>query len=396
MEVLSRYARLPNSMASLYPRLVRPLLFRLDPERAHNLSIHLCRLLCRIPAATALMRYYYATPQPLLQTTIAGLHFDNPLGIAAGWDKNGRALRVLDSLGFGFAEIGSVSARPSIGNPKPRLFRLPEDQAIIVNYGLPNDGAEQVSKRLAAYISRIPIGVNIVKTNDGPASPIYSEETIIDEYLHSISLLQDHASYLMLNLSCPNAAGGDEVFARPGSITRLLRAMDSQGITRPVFLKVAPREDTASHERLLIECEGFDFVEGFCFNLPTGKPKELELRTSRSQLDHIPGAVSGKPVEALINRCIGALYNVMDPKRYAIIGAGGVFNAEDAYLKLKLGASLVQLYTGLIYCGPSIAKSINRGLVKLMQRDGFSNLSEVIGSSHKPQPKPSVDRSSNK
>lgn len=370
-------------MPSLYTHLVRPLLFRLDPERAHNLSIHLCECLCRIPAATSLMRYCFETSQPLLQSAVAGLHFDNPLGIAAGWDKNGRALRVLDSLGFGFAEIGSVSARPSLGNPKPRLFRLPADQAIIVNYGLPNDGAEQVSKRLASHLHRNPLGANIVKTNDGPSAPICSEETIIDDYLQSISLLQPHVSYLMLNLSCPNAAGGDEVFARPGSINRLLQAMDSQGITRPVFLKIAPREETASHERLLIECEGFDFVHGFCFNLPTGKPKELELRISQSQLAHMPGAVSGKPVEAFINRCISGLYNAIDSKRYAIIGAGGVFTAEDAYLKLKLGASLVQLYTGLIYCGPSIAKRICFGLVELMRRDGFSQLAEVIGSGHR-------------
>lgn len=370
-------------MPSLYTHLVRPLLFRLDPERAHNLSIHLCEWLGRIPAATTLMRYWYSTPQPLLQSKMSGLHFDNPIGIAAGWDKSGRALSVLDSLGFGFAEIGSVSARPSQGNPKPRLFRLPQDQAIIVNYGLPNDGADQVAKRLAKHIHRNPIGVNIVKTNDGPASPVCSEEMIIADYLQSVSLLQDHASYLMLNLSCPNAAGGDDVFACPGSIRRLLTALDSRGITRPLFLKVAPREDTASHERLLVECEGFDFVRGFCFNLPTGKPKDLKFLTHREVVDHTPGAVSGKPVESLINRCIGGLYRVFDPKRYAIIGAGGVFTAEDAYLKLKLGASLVQLYTGLIYCGPSIANRICIGLVELMRRDGFSNVSEVIGSVHK-------------
>lgn len=373
----------PNSMTSLYTHLVRPLLFRLDPERAHNLSIHLCEWLCRIPAATTLMRYWYSTLQPLLQSHISGLHFDNPIGIAAGWDKNGRALGVLDSLGFGFAEIGSVSARPSIGNPKPRLFRLPQDQAIIVNYGLPNDGADQVAKRLANHIHRNPIGVNIVKTNDGPASPICSEESIIADYLASIALLQTQASYLMLNLSCPNAAGGDDVFACPGSIRRLLTALDSQGISRPLFLKVAPREDTASHERLLVECEGFDFVRGFCFNLPTSKPKDLKFLTPKEVIDRTPGAVAGKPVESLINRCIGGLYNAFDPKRYAIIGAGGVFTAEDAYLKLKLGASLVQLYTGLIYSGPSIAKRICIGLVELMRRDGFSHLSEVIGSVHK-------------
>lgn len=381
----SRYGPVRNEldMTSFYANFIKPLLFRLPPELAHRLAIEFCRLAGALPGFTELFRACYSFSNPTLRCEVAGLHFDNPIGIAAGWDKNGRALRVLDSLGFGFAEIGSVSARPSQGNPKPRLFRLPQDQAIIVNYGLPNDGADQVAKRLAKHVHRNPIGVNVVKTNDGPASPVCSEEMIIADYLQSVSLLQDHANYLMLNLSCPNAAGGDDVFACPGSIRRLLTALDSRGITRPLFLKVAPREDTPSHERLLVECEGFDFVRGFCFNLPTGKPKDVKFLTPRQVIDRTPGAVSGKPVESLINRCIGGLYRVFDPKRYAIIGAGGVFTAEDAYLKLKLGASLVQLYTGLIYCGPSIAKRICIGLVELMRRDGFSNVSEVIGSVHK-------------
>jgi dihydroorotate dehydrogenase len=379
-------------MFSLYASLIKPILFRLEPERAHKLTIEMCRLAGAVPGAIPLLRTYFESSHPLLGNVIAGLHFDNPLGIAAGWDKSGQALPVLDSLGFGFAEIGSVSARPSLGNPKPRLFRLPLDQAIIVNYGLPNDGAEQVSKRLANFVSRHPIGVNIVKTNDGPDSTPCNEEMIIADYVQSISLIQPYASYLMLNLSCPNAAGGDEVFACPGSITRLLTALNTQGIIRPVFLKIAPRDDAASHDRLLMECEGFDFVQGFCFNLPTGKPKELKLKTPRAHIERVPGAVSGRPVEALINRCIGGLYKAIDPKRYAIVGAGGVFTAEDAYLKLKLGASLVQIYTGLIYGGPGIAKRICRGLVELIRRDGFSNLSEVIGSAHKTRDKSPGDR----
>jgi dihydroorotate dehydrogenase len=377
-------------MFSLYASLIKPILFRLDPERAHKLTIETCRLAGGMPGIIPLLRTYFESSHPLLRNVIAGLHFDNPLGIAAGWDKSGQALPVLDSLGFGFAEIGSVSARPSLGNLKPRLFRLPLDLAIIVNYGLPNDGAEQVSKRLANFVSRHPIGVNIVKTNDGPDSTPCDEEMIIADYVHSISLLQPYASYLMLNLSCPNAAGGDEVFACPGSITRLLKAINTLGITRPVFLKIAPRDDAASQERLLMECESFNFVKGFCFNLPTGKPKELNLKTPREQVERMLGAVSGRPVETLINRCVAGLYKVIDPKRYAIIGAGGVFTAEDAYLKLKLGASLVQIYTGLIYGGPSIAKRICCELVELMRRDGFSNLSEVIGSAHKSKDKSSV------
>ena len=323
------------------------------------------------------------TAHPQLECEVAGLRFNNPVGLAAGWDKSGRALRMLDALGFGFAEIGSVSARPSVGNLRPRLFRLPADDAIIVNYGLPNDGAEIVGQRLAAHRGRHPLGVNIVKTNDGPDAPDCTEEAIIEDYARSVSLLQSHSNYMMLNLSCPNATGGEETFARAGSITRLLERLAPLDISSPVFLKIAPRDDPAEQERLLRECESFGFVRGFCFNLPTGKPQSLILKTPRESLVSMPGAVAGKPVEALINRCIAGLYSRMDRRRYTIIGAGGVFSAEDAYQKLRLGASLVQIYTALIYHGPGIVKRINQGLADLMIRDGFTRLSQVVGSAHR-------------
>lgn len=370
-------------MSSLYSSLLRPLLFRLAPERAHNWTVEACRIGGAVPGVATLTRACLQTSHPLLQGNVAGMHFANPIGLAAGWDKSGRALRMLDALGFGFAEIGSVSARPSVGNPRPRLFRLPQDLGIVVNYGLPNDGAEVVSNRLAAYRSTVPIGVNIVKTNDGPEAPPCSEDQIFADYVRSVSLLQSHANYLMLNLSCPNAVGGRQVFARPGSITGLLRQLASLNLSCPVFLKVAPHDDPAEHERLLIECEAFDFVRGFCFNLPSGKPETLTLTTPRSDLCNMPGAVAGKPVEAIINRCIAELYLRIDPTRYIIIGAGGVFSAEDAYLKIRLGASLVQIYTALVYNGPGIVKQICNGLAELLRRDGFEHVSQAVGSAHR-------------
>ncbi len=209
-------------MSALYKSILRPLLFCFNPEHAHGCTIKACQIAGAVPGLAYLTRACSQFSHPLLKSNIAGLHFSNPIGLAAGWDKSGRALRMLDSLGFGFAEIGSVSARPSAGNPRPRLFRLPQDLGIVVNYGLPNDGAEVVSGRLANHRSRHPIGVNIVKTNDGAQAPACSEQQVLADYLRSTSLLQHHADYLMLNLSCPNASGEGEAFSRPGSIQRLL------------------------------------------------------------------------------------------------------------------------------------------------------------------------------
>jgi dihydroorotate dehydrogenase (fumarate)/dihydroorotate dehydrogenase len=197
---------------SLYTSFLRPLLFRFDAETAHHGTVEACHWLGAVPGVPMLSRALLENDAPSLRTGAAGLSFANPIGLAAGWDKSGRCLRMIDAMGFGFAEIGSVSARPSRGNPKPRLFRLPADRAIIVNYGLPNEGAEVVAARLATHR---PLGVNIVKTNDGPDAPPCSDDDILTDYERSVSLLHPHAAYLSLNISCPNAKGGKDFFAQP-------------------------------------------------------------------------------------------------------------------------------------------------------------------------------------
>lgn len=367
---------------SIFKSCVRPCLFALAPETAHGLAVEACRIAGAIPWVPQIARAMLEFESPELEVNVAGLHFANPIGLAAGWDKSGRAVRMLDHLGFGFSEIGSVSARPSLGNPKPRLFRLMPDQAIIVNYGLPNEGVEVIAKRLAAHRPRIPLGINIVKTNDGPDASECSADEIISDYERSVSMSHRYASYIALNLSCPNARGGRDFFATAGSIVELLNRLKPLGIACPVFLKVAPDPDPRSLERLVVEAEPYDFVRGFSFNLPPGKPPTLSLKTPRASLDHMPGAIAGKPVARLINQCIRELYPRMPRGRFDIIGAGGIFSAEDAYEKIRLGASLVQLYTAMIYEGPGIVKQICRGLVKLLQRDGFAKLEQAVGSAH--------------
>ena len=364
---------------NLYRDILRPLLFRFDAETVHQRTVAACGVAGELPLVPTLARGCLNFTAPELQTEVAGLRVENPVGLAAGWDKSGHAVRMLDHLGFGFAEIGSVSARASVGNPKPRLFRLPLDRAIVVNYGVPNDGAAVVARRLAAYTPRVPLGVNIVKTNDGPEAPPCGDEEILADFERSASLLHRHAGYLALSLSCPNVKGGRDFFSQPGNIARLLTRLRSLPVQCPVFLKVAPSQNPADHERWLEEAGDFDFVRGFIFNLPPGKPDTIRLSTPRAVWESMPGAVSGKPVEPLINNCIRELYRRLPAGRFVIIGAGGVFNAEDAYRKIRLGASLVQIYTALIYEGPGIVRRINRGLCKLLQQDGLRHVSEAVG-----------------
>ena len=363
-----------------YRTLLRPLLFRLDAERIHDRAIRAGELTGRRRAACRLLSARYGFSDPRVRADVCGIEFPNPIGLAAGFDKNGRAIEALASLGFGHVEIGSVSADPSEGNPTPRLWRLPRDLAIIVNYGLPNDGAEAIAVRLAGKRPSVPLGINIVKTNRGTDAPPESPDAIIDDYVRSIRALKGCADYLNLNLSCPNTETGRNFFADPPHLRLLLDALADLEIGCPLFLKVSPLGGVSAIEELLATVGESNFVSGFVFNLPPGKPDTLV--TPANVLEDKPGAVSGKPVEDLINDCIRELSRRMDRGRYRIIGAGGVFSAEDAYEKIRLGASLVQLMTALVYEGPGIVKTINRGLARLLERDGFATVGEAVGSAH--------------
>jgi len=369
-----------NTTMSLYRSIIRPLLFQMDPEAAHHLSVRASAVAGRLPLLPGLCSRILSYDAPCLETTAAGLKFRNPIGLAAGWDKSGESLKMLDHLGLGFAEIGSISARPSVGNPKPRLFRLPSEQATIVNYGLPNDGAEVIAKRLKAHHSRNPLGVNIVKTNDGPGAAPSNADEILQDYATSVRLVHEHADYLMLNLSCPNAEGGKDFFAEPENIRLLLESLADITLKHPVFLKLSPNPEPRWLEKVLGICLPYEWVRGFSFNLPPGKPDTLTLTCTRDSLANRPGAVSGKPVSALINQCIGTLYPMLPKDRFHIIASGGVFNADDALEKIQLGASLIQIYTSLIYEGPGIAKIIANGLTELLRNKEFQSISDAVGS----------------
>lgn len=360
----------------LYERAARPLLFRLDPERVHDAAIGLGRLASIAPMRWLISRWF-GFADPRLRTDVAGLSFPDPLGLAAGFDKNGLAVRALAALGFGHVEIGSVSAAFSAGNARPRLFRLPADAAIVVHYGLPNLGARAVARRLAGGRGDGLLGINVVKTNRGHGAPDETAEGIQQDYLDSLGRLRGVADYFTLNLSCPNTENGRNHFADARNVDDLVRAVDALALRQPVFLKVSPLGGVHAMDELLDAVSDAACVAGFCFNLAPGIPPGL--RTPAAVTGPLPGSVAGRPVRRQLEQRTRELYARMDRRRYVLISAGGVSTAAHAYARIRAGASLVQLLSSLVYEGPGVVRRIKRGLVTLLERDGLSSVQQAVG-----------------
>jgi len=360
----------------VYESFIRPLLFLCDPESIHHTTLSVARITGNDPTLRAILRRLYVIEDDRLRTNIGGVDFSNPVGLAGGFDKNGVAVQGMASVGFGSVEVGSVSAYPSKGNPvRPRLFRAPDDEAIVVYYGVPNDGSRAVADRLAPFRLSVPLGINLVETNTGrPAD----HEQVIEELVLAAKPFLKFADYFTLNLNCPNTTAGKSPFDNPENLGSLLAGYAAYEAMPPTFVKVVPTTKPETVDRTLEAIDPFPFVKGIAFGLPTGKPY-TGLKTPVAQLDRMPGTLCGRPVRALVDNSIRTWYPRMDTGRHVLIGAGGIFNAEDAYKKIRLGASLVQLYTALIYRGPSLVKQINQGLCRLMERDGLTQISEAVG-----------------
>ncbi len=307
---------------------------------------------------SALFKYSNVT----LEQNILGINFKNPIGLAAGFDKNAKLINILPSVGFGFAEIGSITNEPCSGNLKPRLWRLKNSKSLIVNYGLISEGAIKISKRLQSGECIIPIGTSIAKTN---SPDTVSTDKAIADYIKAFKAFTDIGAYFTLNISCPNAYGGLP-FTDAKRLDKLLAQTDVISTNKPIFLKMTPDLSEKELDNILAVVKKHK-VHGFiCSNLT----KNLKVTEK--------GGLSGKPVENLANSQIKMIYEKTKGK-YVIIGCGGVFSAEDAYKKIKLGASLIQLITGMIFEGPQLIGEINKGLVKLLQKDGYKNIAEAVG-----------------
>ncbi len=283
------------------------------------------------------------------------------------------------SLGFGYVEVGSITAKASKGNPQPRLFRLAEDEALINRMGLNNLGAEEIFKRFEENIMdfpvNYPVGINIAKTHD----PEIMGEKAIEDILFSYKKCKDMGDYVTINISCPNTKEG-KTFEQTSALKELLTELRKVKSDNPLLLKVSPDLNRSNIEEIIQIGSDYE-INGYVIS--NTSPNRAGLKTLVNRIEEIgKGGLSGQPVRERSTDLISLVYNLTSGKK-TIIGVGGVNSAESAYQKIKAGASLVQLYTGLIYEGPGLVKEINEGLVHLLERDGYGNISEAVGSGSK-------------
>jgi dihydroorotate dehydrogenase len=359
----------------MYEFLIKPFLFLFDPELVHDSFIALGEALGNIPWGRTLTRAACGYEHSSLRTKILGIDFKNPIGLAAGFDKDVRLTKIVPSVGFGFMEVGAVTQFPYGGNPGRRLVRLPKDRSIIVYYGLKNVGAEAIKEKLPRITPfKIPAGLNIAKTN---RADIKGEKST-EDYVATYRMLAPYFAYATLNVSCPNAQDG-RLFQDPRLLDDLLVAFSKEEKRGPIFLKISNDLTPQEIDEILVVVQGHPFVDGFVVGNLAKRRDALQLRSSASRLNLLPrGGISGGPLKELSTNIIRHIYRQTNGK-YILIGLGGVFTAEDAYEKIRAGASLVQIITGLIYGGPAVVKKINKGLVGLLARDGYNHISEAIG-----------------
>jgi len=363
----------------MYSKL-RSILFSLPPEAAHTVAAGAARFSQKVTPFLLDSMYQYAHPS--LHQEILGKTFVNPVGLAAGFDKNARMIPFFKKAGCGFVEVGSVSARKAKGNKRPRLFRLPDDQALINRMGLNNAGAKAIQHRLKSQSGQIafPVGVNLAKTHD----PKIEGAAAIEDFCESFRLLAPWADYVALNISCPNTSEG-KTFEDPNSLDELLTAVMSarNEMNRrvPILVKLSPPHtdrfvlDSFFDEILLVSLA--HKVNGFIATNTASDRRNLI--TLQPELDRMgKGGLSGQPIRERANGLVRYLYSKTNGK-IPIIGVGGIASAEQAYERIKAGASLVQLYTGLVYQGPGLIRSIKEGLVRLLAEEGHSSLKRVVG-----------------
>jgi dihydroorotate dehydrogenase len=358
-------------MPNLYP-LIRPALRRLPAEAARNLTLWaleggFARLMIGSGAQ--------CPDPPILAQRLWGLNFANPVGLAAGYDKDARVPDVLRRFGFGFVEIGTVTPKPQLGNLKPRLFRLEEDEAIVNRMGFNNAGLAAVVERLARRPRLGILGVNLGKNRDS--------DDAISDYEIGIRNAAQVADYLVINISSPNTPGLRELQRRANLeslLHRLLRAREESGSQVPLLVKISP--DLSATERQDIASLVLDArIEGLIVsNTTVDRPTGLVSRDAREA-----GGLSGRPLLAPSTALVGDMYR-LTRGRVPLIGVGGIASARDAYEKIRAGARLVQVYTALVFSGPDLVGRIKEGLAALLQQDGFASIAEAVGAAHRSGP----------
>lgn len=342
----------------MYKRFIRPIFFLFDPESVHHFTFKLIKLTAKFPFVSGYRRKRYLIDHPSLKREIFGLTFNNPVGVAAGFDKNGKILEELEDYGFGFVEIGTVTPEPQAGNPRPRLFRLKDDQGIINRMGFNNDGAQVIANRLKGKKVNIIVGGNIGKNNKT------STEESIPDFVADFEALHPYVDYFVVNVSCPNV-GNDAKLQDKDFLIRLLNTLKELNATkevqRPILLKIAPDLNDQQLDEIIEVVAGSKIDGVIATNTSTSRDNLREPEISLQKIGN--GGLSGRPILAKSNRVIRYLAEKSN-KSFPIIGVGGIHSADDALQKLEAGADLVQVYTGFIYEGPNLVRDINRAIIK--------------------------------
>lgn len=341
----------------MYKLFIRPILFLFDPEKVHHFTFRMIRLTSAIPGVRFFRKKTYVIEHSDLKRNVFGLEFPNPVGLAAGFDKNAILLNQLEDFGFGFVEIGTVTPKPQSGNPKPRLFRLKKDQAIINRMGFNNDGVDVIADRLAKRKTRIIVGGNIGKNTATP------DEGAKSDYIDNFRKLHPYVDYFVVNVSCPNV-GSLAKLQNKDFLIDLLRNLKEINRElkkeRPILLKIAPDLNMVQLDEV-IEIVITSEIDGVvAANTTTSREN---LKTDEITIQKIAnGGLSGKPIKDKSTEVIRYLAK-KSGNAFPIIGVGGIHSAEDALEKINAGADLVQIYTGFIYEGPALVKQINKALI---------------------------------
>lgn len=344
----------------VYSSFLRPLLFRFDPEFVHNVAITML--------STGIVGSW-KYDHPMLEQEYFGVKFKNPLGLAAGFDKNGVALGHWHHVGFGFVEIGTITYHGQPGNPKPRLFRLPSDLGIINRMGFNNEGAEKVAKRITGVLSPIPVGVNLGK------SKITELADAPRDYQKSFRLLREHGRYFVINVSSPNTPGL-RTLQEKGPLLEIIGAMREVDSNKPILVKVAPDLEFSALDDV-IEVAHETGLAGLIATNTTIMREGLVNDIGES------GGLSGMPLRKRSNEMLSYLHGACDPG-LVLIGVGGIFNGRDLFEKISLGAHLAQTYTGWVYGGLDMVPRTLKQFVGLMRQRGIRSLAELRGSGVKP------------
>lgn len=354
--------------AFLYQKMLKHFLFLFDPELMHHTFLKIGKVFGSNVATKRVVRDLYYYENSMLKQKILGIEFKNPVGLSAGFDKNAEIISICEDVGFGFSEIGSVTKVPCSGNTGRRLERIIDKKSLWVNFGLNNKGADEISYRLNGGKFNIPFGISIAKTNCATTA---DDSIGREDYIYSLKKFNSMnvGDFFVLNISCPNAYGG-QPFSDAKRFELLMKKVVKLKIKKPIFVKLSPDISRKNIDEI-IRISGKYKISGFM----------ISNLTKEHERDN--GGLSGKYLEKKANSLLK--YVALRTKgKFVLIGVGGIFSAEDAYTKIKLGANLVELITGMIYQGPGLIGEINYGLVELLKKEGYRNVSEAVGKGLKP------------